>query len=140
MMSPLQIPASCAGESSSTLLTKAPVGILYISIASVVRFARLTPRYPFLLLSTFSLVSRFISSSRIGFALEIGMAYPIPSTALSAYFAELMPISSPFIFKSAPPLLPGLIAASVWISPVLFVPSSVEIVRFNALIQPDVTD
>lgn len=25
-----------------------------------------------------------------GFALEIGMAYPIPSTALSAYFAELM--------------------------------------------------
>ena len=38
---------------------------------------------------------------------------PIPSTVLSTYFAVFIPISSPFIFTRAPPLLPGLIAASV---------------------------
>ena len=70
----------------------------------------------------------------------MGIAYPIPSTVLSAYLAELIPISSPFIFRSAPPLLPGLMAASVWISPELLVPSSVEIVLFSALIHPEVTD
>ena len=33
--------------------------------------------------------------------------------------AVLTPITSPFVFKSAPPLLPGLIAADVWITVVV---------------------
>ncbi len=43
----------------------------------------------------------------------MGMAYPIPSTSVEEYLAALMPTTSPLIFKSAPPLLPGLMAASV---------------------------
>ena len=39
------------------------------------------------------------------------------SFAVEEYLAALMPITSPFIFNRAPPLLPGLMAASVWISP-----------------------
>ena len=39
-------------------------------------------------------------------------------------FTELIPMSSPLLFRRAPPLLPGLIAASVWISLlVMFCPS-----------------
>ena len=71
------------------------------------------PRYALLDSSTFSFV---ISSSIIGFAVSIGIAYPIPSTEVSEYFTELIPITSPAVFNNAPPLLPWLIAASVWIS------------------------
>ena len=35
--------------------------------------------------------------------------------AWPAVLAELIPITSPLLFNNAPPLLPGLIAASVWI-------------------------
>ena len=41
----------------------------------------------------------------------------MPSTSVSLYFATLMPISSPCILRSAPPELPGLMAASVWSRP-----------------------
>ena len=50
-----------------------------------------------------------------------------------------MPITSPFIFNSAPPLLPGLMAASVW-SRCLVVSSSAWTSRFRALTYPTVTD
>ena len=52
--------------------------------------------------STTSLVCLVISSSRIGSAVEIGMAYPMPSTFVLANLEELMPITSPFILKSRP--------------------------------------
>ena len=51
-----------------------------------------------------------------------GMANPIPSTALPAtadvdeILLELIPITCPSILTKAPPELPGLIAASVWIA------------------------
>ena len=44
------------------------------------------------------------------------MANPMPSTSSDANLAELMAITSPLLFTKAPPLFPGLIAASVWIS------------------------
>ena len=45
-----------------------------------------------------------------------GMAKPMPILPpfSEARIAELMPISSPCTFTSAPPELPGLIDASVW--------------------------
>ena len=46
---------------------------------------------------------------------EMGMAYPMPSTSVDETLAVLMPMSSPSILSRAPPLLPGLMAASVWI-------------------------
>ena len=48
-----------------------------------------------------------------------------------------MPITSPLEFKRAPPLLPGLIAASVWMT--VLVASSTLISLFNALTCPTVT-
>ena len=47
-----------------------------------------------------------------------GIAKPMPSTLLimpeEETFSELMPMSCAWPFKSAPPLLPLLIAALVW--------------------------
>jgi len=65
-------------------------------------------------------------------AADIGIAYPIPSTFSSTNFTELIPITSPLEFSSAPPLLPGLIAASVWIK--FKSTPSILTSRFNALI------
>src|SRR5690625_2004438 len=73
------------------------------------------------------------------------MASPIPSTACCATFIELIPMTFPFISTNAPPLLPGLMAASVCktsvtqsacLSPV--VSTSTE--RFKPLIIPFVTE
>ena len=57
--------------------------------------------------------------------------------------AELTPTSSPFMLTSAPPELPGLIAASVWMasSTVFWLPASpaVDTGRLSALTMPVVT-
>ena len=51
-----------------------------------------------------------------GSATLTGIEKPTPSTLASAIFIELMPTSSPRMLMSAPPELPGLMAASVWIA------------------------
>src|SRR5699024_8003403 len=75
----------------------------------------------------------------------LGMASPIPSAACCASFIELIPLTFPFFSTNAPPLLPGLMAASVCktsvtqsacLSPV--VSTSTE--RFKPLIIPFVTE
>ena len=99
------------------------------------------PRYAVLSPVTTSLV---ISCFMIGIAISAGIAYPIPSTLVSEYFTELIPTTSPFPFKSAPPLLPGFMAASVCSSSFVIVLPSVSLVtvtsRSSALITPVVTD
>ena len=49
-------------------------------------------------------------------ASEIGIAKPRPWASVET--AVLMPMTRPFASSSGPPLLPGLIAASVWSRPV----------------------
>ena len=45
----------------------------------------------------------------------MGMAKPMPTLpADSVKMTELMPTTSPRMLSSGPPLLPGLMAASVW--------------------------
>ena len=55
--------------------------------------------------------------------------------------AELMPMTSPAMFTSGPPELPGLIAASVWIALMNEFSSAgpAETGRFSALTMPVVT-
>ena len=48
-----------------------------------------------------------------GRAMLIGIEKPIPVE--SRAIAVLMPMTAPVASRSGPPLLPGLIAASVWI-------------------------
>ena len=66
------------------------------------------------------------------------MANPIPSTPSLEILELLIPINSPSALMRAPPELPGLIAASVWINGKRCPWSS--IVRAKALITPDVTE
>src|SRR5690349_15939123 len=60
------------------------------------------------------------ASARTRLTTLLGMAKPIPilpallSLVLGLKSAELMPTSSPWRLSSAPPELPGLIGASVW--------------------------
>ena len=56
-----------------------------------------------------------ISWSMTPFAMFTGMAKPMPMLPpLPERIAELIPTSSPRRFTSAPPELPGLMEASVW--------------------------
>ena len=68
-------------------------------------------------------VSPFAIWSTIGMTSSIGIAKPTPMLPLSppalwpaVAIEALMPTTLPFRSTSAPPLLPGLIAASVWIA------------------------
>ena len=72
----------------------------------------------------------------IGLAMLIGIAKPIP-WAFEAT-AVLMPMTAPVASTSGPPLLPGLIAASVWIR-LLIEPVSVSMLRPVAETMPAVT-
>ena len=74
----------------------------------------------------------------IGLAMLIGMAKPIPSAVEAT--AVLMPTTLPPASRSAPPELPGLIAASVWMRLRMLVPSSTVISRPKAEMIPAVTE
>jgi len=68
---------------------------------------------------------------------SIGTANPIPALAPEGLtIAVFTPISSPFEFKRGPPELPGLIEASVWITPCIFRPLTAVISRCRALTIP----
>ncbi|MNY57773.1 hypothetical protein D3C86_1940330 [compost metagenome] len=48
-------------------------------------------------------------------ASSVGTEKPMPiEPPVGEMIAVLMPMTSPFMLKSGPPELPGLIAASVW--------------------------
>ena len=66
------------------------------------------------------------------------MAYPMPSATLELILAVLMPMTAPLALSRAPPLLPGLMAASVWMSSLSN--PSMSICRFVAETMPVVTD
>ena len=94
-------------------------------------------------------VSPLLIWSTIGSTSSIGIAKPrpiepaSPSEELAVRIEELMPTTLPFRSTSAPPLLPGLIAASVWMAgyvvllPSLSEPTSTG--RLSALTMPLVT-
>ena len=80
----------------------------------------------------------------IGLAMSIGMAKPMPC-AVSACVV-VTPITRPVSSTSGPPLLPALIAASVWIMPLmarlppeLELPLATVISRPSAETMPELT-
>src|SRR4028119_1211487 len=56
-----------------------------------------------------------INWSATALALLMGIANPNPVAKGWLMMAVLMPMTSPWMLHSGPPLLPGLMAASVWI-------------------------
>ena len=64
--------------------------------------------------------------------MSIGMAKPMPTLPPPlppVSICELIPITRPVASSSGPPELPGLIAASVWMTPSISKPSGAWIVR-----------
>mmetsp|Transcript_131587 Transcript_131587/g.227945 ORF Transcript_131587/g.227945 Transcript_131587/m.227945 type:complete len:208 (-) Transcript_131587:367-990(-) len=71
-----------------------------------------------------------ISWSTIFFTVSMGIAKPMPALDCEALIiCELMPTTSPSEFSKGPPLFPGLMAASVWITPSMGLPLWLEIWR-----------
>ena len=109
--SPGSMPAAAAGEPSLTRVTTAPSVLLTPSSLAMrgVMSCVCTPRLPRCTLPC--AMSCFITSpERL-----VGIAKPMPALAPEGEkIIELMPTNSPRRFTSAPPELPGLIEASVW--------------------------
>ena len=80
------------------------------------------------------LADAWVSSGR---AMSIGIAKPMPW--LSPATAVLIPITRPDGSRSGPPLLPGLMAVSVWMR-FVSVPPSTSMVRPTAEMIPLVTE
>ncbi|GBD13818.1 hypothetical protein HRbin24_01860 [bacterium HR24] len=81
-----------------------------------------------------------ISASMMGRAVAVEMANPTPSACPPRITAVVMPTTSPRMFTSGPPELPGLMAASVWMAPGMVTPHwSSWMVRSLALTTPLVT-
>ena len=65
-----------------------------------------------------------MSCGTTALTVSIGIANPTPADVpVGVKMAVLMPMSCPRESKSGPPLFPGLIAASVWIAPVIKLPT-----------------
>src|SRR5690606_12217983 len=105
------MPASAAGEPSSTLATTAPklASMPRASARSGVRSWIETPMRP--RRTSPCAISCVITAD----AMSMGTAKPMPTLPpAGAMIAVLIPTSWPFAVTSAPPELPGLIEASVW--------------------------
>ena len=106
-------PAFSAGLSLVTSTITAPLASLSLKVAaaSLLTGRIWTPSQP---RTTFPF-SR--SCGRISLAMLIGTANPTPEDCWvpPVMIMVLMPITSPLVFSSGPPELPGLIEASVWI-------------------------
>lgn len=65
-----------------------------------------------------------------------GMENPTPDDAPDGeYIAVFMPIRLPALSRSGPPLLPGLIAASVWITSWIGRPVAAELISLRSPLQ-----
>ena len=69
-------------------------------------------------------------------AVLLGTANPMPTLPPAPMMAVLMPITFPSESKRGPPEFPGLIAASVWITPSIFLPFRASMVLPRALMIP----
>ena len=114
-MEPAFSPALSAGLPSVTSCTRAPllVGRLRLFASSLVTAAVVTPRKACATRPLFS------SWGIADLAVLIGTAKPMPTLPLPlppVAICELIPMTWPCAFSNGPPELPGLIAASVWIT------------------------
>ncbi len=135
---PPSIPALSAGPPLTTVWTITPslTGRLIALASSGVI---VPPPMPMKACSTSPLAISCWISER---AVSIGIAKPMPTLPLPpppVAIWELIPITSPSALISGPPELPGLIAASVWITLVIEKPSGASIWRCRAETMPLVT-
>src|SRR4051812_34770190 len=116
MMSPPLMPAEAAAPPEVTVFTSAPATVLLEELLESPTVAPSRPWVAFLF---------WISSSAIRLAMFDGMANPtpmLPDWPLDEEpepvdaIATFTPMTRPWPSSSAPPELPGLIAASVWMT------------------------
>ena len=138
-ISPTINPAFSAGEFSSICAMTTPRFLLAPKALarSGVRVCTKTPRRPRLTLP-YSNSCRVISITML-----IGIAKPMPMFPLLPKIAVLMPITSPSRLMSAPPELPGLMEASVWMKssydsmPRPFLPKALTMPRVTLCSRPN---
>jgi hypothetical protein len=112
MRSPLFKPARAAGLPGTTLATSAPPGRLSpkFSAISGVTSCSLAPSH-----GRLTVLPPVLAEATTTRTMFTGMAKPMPCEPPEREkIAVLMPASRPLRSTSAPPELPGLIAASVW--------------------------
>jgi len=135
MKSPGRIPPLSAGEARKTWEARAPFfpsrpNSLEISLSASIND---TPSQPYLI------CPELMKSSKAFLALFMGIAKPSPTDPPEGEAIQvLIPTTSPLIFTRAPPELPWLIAASVWMKSLMF--SAGPPVRPTALTMPMVTE
>ena len=138
---PLGSPAAAAGPSATTSATAAPWALGSSPSWTPKRGVRSGAGRDQFVGDALGLIRRDRETQPDRTALRAGGILP-PPPPIDA-MAEFTPTSSPFMFTNAPPELPGLIAASVWIAfitecwPVLSSP--VVTGRSRALMMPVVT-
>ena len=123
--SPGLMPASAAGPLGNSSFTTTPPGFSKprLSAISALSASPVTPSHGRTSLPPFA------SASTTARTMLEGMAKPMPiEPPLCEKIAVLMPTSLPSVVTSAPPELPGLIAASVWMKK----PKSLMPVRVRA--------
>ena len=86
------------------------------------------------------MLSTMLRTSSIGMAKPMLSIEAVPlELELEPYFAFVMPTTSPYMLNSAPPELPELMAASVWIR-LMRRPFENVTSRFSALTMPAVSE
>jgi hypothetical protein len=130
--SPAWIPALAAGPPATTLLTSSPpLVVAATSTPSQARWELVTLPWP-------------ISWGAMSRTVLAGMAKPIPGAALPPSWGSVaarvgMPMTRPWRSTRAPPELPGLMGALVWMTLGRATPLSSFTVRPRALTIPSVT-
>ena len=105
-------PARAAGLFGATLATSAPLGSFSPSVSAIsgVTACSFAPRY-----GRFTALPPLLAEATTTRTMLAGIAKPMPCEPPEREkIAVLMPASLPVMSTSAPPELPGLIAASVW--------------------------
>mmetsp|Transcript_92971 Transcript_92971/g.258978 ORF Transcript_92971/g.258978 Transcript_92971/m.258978 type:complete len:244 (-) Transcript_92971:701-1432(-) len=121
-------PAVSAGPPGTTFITMMP---LSCSSSAITSGAKTMPRKGRRTKPLAIMLSTFFETR------SIGMARPTPAKVpLPLRMAVFTPMTLPSLFNKGPPLLPGLIEASVWMTPLIGRPPAPSIVRDTPLTMP----
>ena len=132
-MSPARSPALAAGDPAEMSVTSIPDGVGRLAWRAV-SAVRLSPSTPAQAVTNLPL----LAPRRKDFTMLEGMAKPMPMLPpVREKMAVLTPTSLPSRSTSAPPELPGLIEASVWMK--FWKPTPGTLLRPTAETMPEVT-
>mmetsp|Transcript_66303 Transcript_66303/g.153993 ORF Transcript_66303/g.153993 Transcript_66303/m.153993 type:complete len:217 (-) Transcript_66303:784-1434(-) len=121
-------PAASAGPPGTTLMTMMPSSC---SSSAMTSGAKTMPKKGRRTKPFEMMLSTFLDT------VSMGMARPTPAKVpLPLNMAVLTPTTLPSLLSNGPPLLPGLMEASVWMTPLIGLPPALSMVRETPLTIP----